>query len=51
MRAGLFERKRIYDLEEDANCGKLKNMSVILNATSWGGRYGYKRGYRYKSYE
>lgn len=51
MRAGLFDRKRVYDLEEDANCGKLKNMSVILNATSWGGRYGYKRGYRYKSYE
>lgn len=47
LRAGLFERKRIEDLEADAQNGKYKQMSVILNAAKFGGRYGNRYGYRY----
>lgn len=47
MRAGLFERKRLNDLEVDAQNGKYKHISLILNATKAGGRYGYRYGYKY----
>ena len=47
IRAGLFERKRLEELETDAENGKYKHLSLILNATKAGGRYGYHYGYRY----
>ena len=47
IRAGLFERKRLPDLEADVKSGKYKHLSVILNATKAGGRYGYHYGYKY----
>lgn len=47
MRAGLFERKRLADLENDVKNEKFKHLSLILNATKEGGRYGYHYGYRY----
>lgn len=47
IRAGLFERKRLPDLEADVKNGKYKHLSVILNATKAGGRYGYHYGYKY----
>lgn len=47
MRAGLFERKRLDDLEQDVENGKYKHISLILNATKGGGRYGYHYGYKY----
>lgn len=47
MRAGLFERKRLGDLEAAVENGKYKHMSLILNATKAGGRYGYHYGYKY----
>lgn len=47
MRAGLFERKRIEDLDADAKNGKYKHMSLILNGVKYGGRYGYRYGYHY----
>ena len=47
IRAGLYERKRLGELEADAQNGKYKHVSIILNATKAGGRYGYHYGYRY----
>ena len=47
IRAGLFMRKRIYDLESDAQNGKYKHISIILNGTKIGGQYGYQYGYKY----
>lgn len=47
VRAGLFERSRLSDLEADALNGKYKHLSLILNATKAGGRYGYHYGYKY----
>jgi capsular exopolysaccharide synthesis family protein len=48
VRAGLFERSMLSQLEETYKSGKYKNMSVVLNGTtSAEGRYGYKYGYRY----
>lgn len=47
IRAGLFERKRLEELEADAGNGKYKHLSLILNATKAGGRYGYRYGYHY----
>ena len=44
VRAGLFERKRLADLEADVENGKYKHFSLILNATKGGGRYGYHYG-------
>lgn len=50
VRAGLFERKRLGDLETDVENGKYKHFSLILNATKAGGRYGYHYGYKYGYY-
>lgn len=46
MRAGLFERKRVEDLDAAAQNGKYKQMFLILNAIKLGARYGYRYGYR-----
>lgn len=48
VRAGMFDRKRIYDLEEDAQNGKYKNLSLILNVSNVGSRYSYRGRYGYK---
>ena len=45
VRAGLFERRRLADLDLAVSNGKYKHASVALNGTQGGGRYGY--GYRY----
>ena len=50
VRAGLFLRKRIPDLEADAANGNYKHLSVILNASDMGNRYGYRYGNRYGRY-
>lgn len=50
MRAGLFERKHVEDIDADAKSGKYKHMSIILNAVKPGGRYGYRYGYKYGYY-
>ncbi|MGM9741511.1 MAG: GumC family protein [Candidatus Cryptobacteroides sp.] len=48
VRAGLFERAMLPELESIYTQKKYKNMSLILNATeSTGGRYGYRYGYKY----
>ena len=49
VRAGLFERAMLPQLEETYKSGKYKNMSLVLNGTTAAGdgRYGYKYGYRY----
>ena len=50
LRAGLFERSRLADLENDVNNGRFKHMLLILNATKAYNRYGYyysKYGYKY----
>ncbi len=48
VRAGLFERNMLSELENLYQEKKYKNMSIILNCTEGsGGRYGYKYGYRY----
>ena len=47
IRAGLYERKRLGELEMDAENGKYKHVSIILNASKSGGRYGYRYGYHY----
>ncbi len=41
MRAGMFDRRNISDLDTDVENGKFKHMSIILNASQLGGRYGY----------
>lgn len=46
LRAGLFERGMLTELENIYNEKKYKNMSIILNGTiGSGGRYGYRYGY------
>ena len=49
VRAGLFERAMLPQLEETYKSGKYKNMSLVLNGTTAAGegKYGYKYGYRY----
>lgn len=47
MRSGLFERKRIDELDASTQNGKYKHLSLILNGIKLGGRYGYRFGYRY----
>lgn len=44
MRAGMFDRRNISDLDTDVENGKFKHMSIILNASQLGGRYGYYHG-------
>lgn len=47
IRAGLFERKNIPDLENNVQSGRYKHLSLILNGTRILPRYGYKYGYKY----
>lgn len=47
IRAGMFERKKVEDLEIDSINGKYKNIGIVLNGTKFAGRYGYRNGYRY----
>ena len=47
IRAGLFERRRIEDIENYAETERYKHVSLVLNATKGGGRYGYRYGYHY----
>lgn len=47
VRAGLFVRKRIPDLEAEVVSGRFKHLSVILNAIKPSNRYGYGYGYDY----
>ncbi len=50
IRAGLFVRARLSDLEEEVENGRYKHLSIILNATPasnlYGYRYGRGRGYQ-----
>ena len=50
VRAGLFQRKMVSQLETNTQAGKYKNLSIILNAVPPVGRYGYKYGYKYGYY-
>lgn len=48
VRAGLFERSMLPELENIYTSRKYKNMSLILNCTEGvRGRYGYRYGYHY----
>lgn len=47
VRAGLLERSMLSELENIYQQGQFRNMSLILNGTEGGGRYGYHHGYRY----
>ena len=48
VRAGLFEKALLSDLENTYKEGKYKNMSLVLNSTTGeGGHYAYRYGYRY----
>lgn len=47
IRAGLLDRSDLPDIEKYYTDQKYGNMSVLLNATDGGGRYGYKYGYKY----
>ena len=53
VRAGLFERSMLPELEDIYNEKKYRNMSLILNGTlgntgRYGYRYGYRNGYQYR---
>lgn len=50
IRAGLFPRKLVPQLDAYVQQGKFKNLSIILNATQSNARYGYKYGYNYGYY-
>lgn len=50
VRAGLFQRNHIGDLENDVQDGRYKHLSVILNATRMSGRYGRRYGYHYANH-
>lgn len=47
LRAGLLERNMLPEIEQFYTDKKYKNMSILLNGTDGGGRYGYKYGYKY----
>jgi len=47
LRAGLFEKSLLGELEAAYNDGKLKNMSILLNGTVPAGAGHYGRGYGY----
>ena len=47
VRAGLFERRRLDDIEGFVQSGRCKHVSLVLNASRGGGRYGYRYGYHY----
>ena len=47
IRAKLFERAMLPDVQNAYDTNKFKNMSLVLNGTEAAGKYGYKYGYRY----
>jgi Mrp family chromosome partitioning ATPase len=48
IRAGLMDRRSLFEVEAIYQERKFKNMAVMLNATSSRGKYGYYRyGYHY----
>ena len=47
IRAGLFQRKMVPQLDAYVQQGRFKHLSIILNATPSTGHYGYKYGYGY----
>ena len=47
IRAGLFDKKALPQVDKLYTDQTYKNMMLILNATDGGGRYGYKYGYKY----
>lgn len=47
IRAGLSERRCVEELEIEAQNGKYKHLSIVLNATKSSGRYGYHYAYHY----
>ena len=50
IRAGLFQRKMVPQLDAYVQQGRFKHLSIILNATPSTGHYGYKYGYGYGYY-
>lgn len=47
VRAGLFQRRSVYQLDAQVQNGKYKNLSIVLNAIKPVSQYGYKYGYYY----
>ena len=50
VRAGLFERKRLPELEASYKEGRYKHMSLVLNGTSFTNYFGYRYGYYHYGY-
>lgn len=47
VRAGLFERSHLEDLEQDYQSNKYKHMGLVLNCSMGTDRFGYHYGYKY----
>ena len=47
IRAGLFQRNQVAQLDASVQGDKYKNLSIVLNAVEPVGHYGYKYGYYY----
>ena len=47
VRAGLFDRSMLVDLESIYQQKRFKNLALILNGTEGAGGYGYRYGYKY----
>lgn len=47
IRAGLFERGMLPELENAYKTERYKNMSLVLNGSMMSGKYGYGKGYGY----
>lgn len=47
VRAGLFDRTMLTDLENIYQTKRFKNLALILNGTEGAGGYGYRYGYKY----
>lgn len=47
VRAGLFDRTILTDLENIYQTKRFKNLALILNGTEGAGGYGYRYGYKY----
>ena len=47
IRAGLFERAMLPEVERFYTSGRYKNLCLILNGTAGGSKHGYRYGYKY----
>ena len=47
IRAGLFERAMLPEVERFYTSGRYKNLCLILNGTDGGSKHGYRYGYKY----